>query len=104
MHIFGGPGKRKKRKPADPAWKKFMSAADLEEERIHDRQALSIADIGLPVRIVNTMEAQDIYSVGDLANCTMTRLLAIPNLGEITIKRCVELLDALKIPHKLRET
>ena len=104
MQVFGGPGKRKRRKPEDPSWKKFMSESDLEEERIQNQQAMSIADIGLPVRIVNTMEAHDIYSVGDLANCTMTKLLSIQNLGEITIRRCVELLDELKVPHKLRET
>jgi DNA-directed RNA polymerase alpha subunit len=102
MEIHGGPQKRKRRKPADPEWLNFMSDDEKEEERIKHWQTVSLADIGLPVRVVNTLEDHGIMTVGDLCIKTTEELRDIQNLGEITITKCIKLLNELKLHHRLR--
>ena len=101
MEIHGGPKTRKRRKPADPEWLAFMSDGEKEAERIKHWQTVSLADIGLPVRIVNTLESHGILTVGQLATQSEQNLREIPNLGEITIKKCSRLLDELELPSGL---
>jgi DNA-directed RNA polymerase subunit alpha len=60
-----------------PAWEKA--------QRHDDRLDLSLAEIDLPVRTVNCLEEEGIFTVRDLLNCTPQRLLEIPNLGEKTL-------------------
>lgn len=103
MEIHGGPGKRKRRKPEDPEWLMFLSDSEKEEERRKQWLDASLADTGLPVRIVNTLEDNGILTVGDLCTQPVSRLEAIANLGEVTIKKCRRLLDDLKLPNKLHQ-
>ena len=103
MEFHGGPKKRKRRKPADPEWLAFMSDDEKEEERIRGWQSVSLADVGLPVRVVNTLEECGVLTVGHLANRTEEQLRAIPNLGEITVKKCRKLLNDLQIPARIND-
>ena len=57
-----------------------------KNQKADDRLELSLAEIGLPVRTVNCLEDQGIFTVGQLLNCTPQRLLEIPNLGEKTLE------------------
>jgi DNA-directed RNA polymerase subunit alpha len=60
-----------------PAW------ARLQKE--DDRLSLNLAEIGIDVRTVNCLEAESIFTVGDLLKCTAKRLLEIPNFGVKTL-------------------
>ena len=102
MEIHGGPSKRKKRKPTEPEWLKFMTPADKEAARIERWQSVSLAEVGLPVRIVNTLEDQGVMTVGDLTQRTIEQLQAIPNLGDVTIAKCTQLLGDLQLPNQLK--
>jgi len=102
MEIHGGPKKRRRRKPADPEWLFFMSDDEKEEERIAKWQPVSLAEVGLPVRIINTLEDHGVLTVGQLAQKTAEDLRGIANLGEITISKCTKLLDELRLPNKMR--
>jgi DNA-directed RNA polymerase subunit alpha len=55
-------------------------------QKHEDRLELSLAEIDLPVRTVNCLEEEGIFTVGELLNCTPQRLLEIPNLGEKTLE------------------
>ena len=101
MEIHGGPNSRKRRKPADPEWIKFLSEDEREADRKKQWYESSLADAGLPVRIVNTLEDNGIMTVGELCQQTKDRLNKISNLGEVTIKRCRALLNKLELPNKL---
>lgn len=103
MEIHGGPDKRKRRKPAAPEWLAFMSDDDKEAERIEGWQSVSLADVGLPVRVVNTLEEDGIMTVGGLCHKTADDLRQIQNLGELTIKKCTKLLNELRLPNRLHE-
>ncbi len=103
MEIVGGSFKRKRRKPADPDWVLFMSDDEKEEQRIKSWEKVSLAEVGLSVRIVNTLEDHGIMTVDDLCQKTPGNLRNIPNLGEVTVQNCQKLLDELRLPHKLRD-
>jgi len=102
MELHGGPQKRKRRKPPDPPWARYITPEDRERERVAHWESVAIADSGLPVRIANTLEKHGILTVGELSQQTLGRLRRISNLGEITIQRCSRLLDELKLPNQLR--
>lgn len=101
MEVHGGPSNRKRRKRPDPQWLEFMSDDEKERRRIEQWQSVPIADVGLPVRIANTLENHGIFTMGDLAQRSAAELTLIPNLGEITIRRCGRLLDELNLPNRL---
>lgn len=101
MEIHGGPEKRRRRKPADPEWVKFMSDDEKEAERIKHWQSVPLAEVGLPVRIVNTLVDHGVTTVGDLSKCQVDELRQIQNLGEITIKKCTTLLNELQVPNRM---
>ena len=102
MEIHGGPSKRRRRKPADPDWIEFMSDDEKEAERIERWQTVPLAEVGLSVQIINTLGDHGMMTVGDLAIRTAIELRQIPNLGEITIKKCTKLLDELELPNRMR--
>ena len=54
-------------------------------QKANQRLELSLAEIGLPVRTVNFLEEQEIFTVEHLLNSTPQRLLEIPNFGEKTL-------------------
>lgn len=103
MEIHGGPEKRRRRKSVDSEWLKFMSDDEKEVARIQHLQTTSLADVGLPVRIVNTLENQGVFTVGELTQVTASRLHGIQNLGAITIQRCTRLMNELRLPNRLHE-
>ena len=51
-----------------------------------DRLALSLSEIDLSVRTVNFLEEAGIYTVGDLLNCKVDRILGIKNIALTTLQ------------------
>jgi len=102
MRIYGSPETRKRRKKPDYEWLAFLSDEEKEAERVNKWKEVSLADIGLSVRIANTLEENDIFTVGDLAEKTEEDLKCLANLGAVTIEKCRKLLEDLKIPNKLK--
>ena len=103
MEIHGGPSKRRRRKPADPNPDDIMSRYEEESDRIARWQATSLAEVGLSVRNVTTLEANDVMTLGQLCQLTVIELQNMPNLGKVTITRCREILNGLHLPHRLDE-
>jgi len=60
---------------------------------------LSLADVNLPVRTVNTLEGEGIFTVGQLAEKTKDELLEIKNFGETTLVEVRTRLNQLGVPH-----
>jgi DNA-directed RNA polymerase subunit alpha len=54
-------------------------------QKADQRLELSLAEIDLPVRTVNCLEEEEIFTVQDLLASTPQRLLEIPNFGEKTL-------------------
>jgi hypothetical protein len=50
------------------------------------RLQMSVAELGLPLRVVNFLEARQILLVGDLLQCTAEELLAQPNVARKTLE------------------
>ena len=103
MEIHGGPTKRKRRKAEDPEWLSFMSDDEKEEKRVQEWQSTSLAEVGLPVRIINTLEDHGVLTIGDLCKKSIKDLKSIQNLGQVTINKCVKLVEELKLPNDLRK-
>jgi DNA-directed RNA polymerase alpha subunit len=101
MEVHGGPQNRKRRKKPEPDWVAFMSTEEKEQKRIEHWQTVSLADVGLPVRIANTLEHNGVMTVGDLMTLTLDDMRSIQNLGEITIRKCIKLLNDLELPNNL---
>lgn len=101
MEIYKGPENRKRRKSTEPQWCQYMSDVDKERERIEKLKTVSLADVGLSIRISNILENQGILTVGDLALLTTEELACIPNLGEMTIERCFQLFKEIDFPNEL---
>ena len=95
-----GPEKRRTRKPNDPSWDEFFTEAELEAKKLKQVTDASLADTGLSVRIVNTLEDRGILTVGQLAARSRDELLAIDNFGEQTLNDCCLLIDGLGIPRQ----
>ena len=60
-----------------PSWAKV--------KKTDDRLALSLSEIDLPVRTVNFLEEDGIFTVGDLLDCPAERVLKIKNVGLATL-------------------
>lgn len=101
MEVSGGPKNRKRRKAVDTKWMAFLTDKEAEEHRVQEWHSVSLADVGLPVRIINTLEDNDIFTVGDLCTRTLDELRQIPNLGAVTIQKCQKLLEDLRLPNRL---
>jgi DNA-directed RNA polymerase alpha subunit len=102
MEVHGGPAKRKRRKRPDPEWLEFISDDEKEQLRIAHWKSVPLSEVGLPVRIANTLEAHGILTVGDLAKRSADDLANIPNMGVVTTRRCCRLLDELNLFHRLK--
>lgn len=95
-----GPAQRRHREPTDPNWQQFFrDEQDHSGLSLEQKRELSLADIGLSVRTVNTLESRNIFLVGELATLSREHLLAIQNFGEKTLAECQQRLDALEVPH-----
>lgn len=46
----------------------------------------SVCSLGVKVRIQNALQADRVNTIGDLLECADKDLLAIPNLGEMSLK------------------
>jgi DNA-directed RNA polymerase alpha subunit len=79
--------------------------SELEDEldRRERWQASSLAEVGLPVRTINTLEENDVLTVGQLCELTVAELREMPNLGAVTIDKCTEILTELQLPNRLNE-
>jgi DNA-directed RNA polymerase alpha subunit len=60
-----------------------------------DRLAMSLAETGLSLRTVNTLERINICTVADLLGRTPEQLLATANFGVASLKECFEMLARL---------
>lgn len=67
-----------------------------------EKLSLSLAEVHLPVRIINFLEARAIYSIEQLLNCPREQLLAIPNLGDKGLEQIFDALAAIGIKPKQR--
>ena len=70
-----------------------MSDADIYNRNLQAILSMSTAEIGLPVRTTNCLEAKDIYTVSDLLNATPEKLLSISNFGEKTLEEVFKALE-----------
>ena len=70
-----------------PSWAKV--------KKTDDRLALSLPEIDLPVRTVNFLEAEGIFTVGDLLDCTAERILRINNIGLTTLESIYDVLSKI---------
>ncbi len=57
----------------------------------------SLAEVGLSVRAVNTLENSGVLTVGELAAKTRDQLFAIDNFGDQTLSECRALLARLQV-------
>jgi DNA-directed RNA polymerase subunit alpha len=62
---------------------------------LHERLAMSLAELGLSVRTTNCLEDRGIFTVGDLLDCTRADLLAISNFGEKTLEEVYKTLEGV---------
>lgn len=72
-----------------------LSVADTETQLMHDRLAMSTAEIGLSVRTTNCLEERGIFTVRDLLHCTREDLLSISNFGEKTLEEVYKALESV---------
>jgi DNA-directed RNA polymerase alpha subunit len=63
-----------------------IPAAWANVTKTDDRLALSLSEIDLSVRTVNVLEEDGIFTVGDLLDCPVDRILGIKNIGLTTLK------------------
>ena len=99
MKEFGGPLTRRRRKPPDPEFAKFMSDDERLDAELEATKAIALADAGFPLRNVNSFEKKGIFTLGDLAEQDRDTLMAIDNVGEKTLDECAKRLDHRGVPH-----
>ena len=63
-----------------------IPAAWAKAEKTDDRLDLSLSEIDLSVRTVNFLEEAGIYTVGDLLDCKVDRILGIKNIALTTLQ------------------
>ncbi len=93
------PDRRRRRTKGeiDPAVAATWSPKDRQREEMHRNLELALAEAGLPVRVVNTMEANGVFQVKDLLEEDGEDLINTPNLGEKTLKEIIECVKALNL-------
>jgi len=94
-----GPQNRRRRRPPDPDFNKFMSDEERRAEELESIKETSLADVGLPVRTVNALEERGCFNVGQLASMERVDLVTIANVGDRTILDCKQRLDKMGVPH-----
>ncbi len=78
------PDRRRRPKPVPPEEKTRAQLLDTH-----------LSEVGLTVRVVNALESEAIYTVGDLAQVQRTSLEAMGSFGESTIGEIHDLLSRL---------
>ena len=93
MHLHVGPKKRKRRKAVDIDWMQFWSPSELRTQELEKNKKISLSNTALALRVVNTLEAEGILTLGDLAESSLAKLSSIPNLGYLTFKKCAVIIN-----------
>ena len=75
----------------------------VEQEERNRKLSLSTAEIGLQLRTTNCLEEQGIYTVRDLVNSDVNRLLAISNFGGKTLEEVFLALEKIGFYRKSRQ-
>lgn len=81
------PENRRRRRPRGAAGP-VMTGWTAEDKRAHREKELlatPIAELGLPVRVVNTLEDNNILLFGQLLAKTYEQLMKMANFGETTL-------------------
>lgn len=94
-----GPQQRRQRRSEDPAWSKFFDEAQIAAAKQQEVLEMSLADCGLPVRIVNNLEAHKILQVQQLLRLSRETLIAMGNFGENNLQECAAMADRLALAH-----
>lgn len=91
--------RRRTKDKVDPAILATWSEKDRQREAMHHALELNLAEdeVGLPPRVVNTLEQHGVIQVKDLLEEEGDDLIAMANLGEKTIKEIIECVKALKL-------
>lgn len=84
------PQNRRRRRKADPA--SHLSGRQLEEYLYRKKLETPLAE-ALPLRVVNVLETEGVFLVGELLARKREYLMTVRNFGEKTIK---EVIAALK--------
>ena len=83
------PSNRRRRRPrgtTDPNIVATWSPRQKAIEDMHSNLELPLAEAGLPVRIVNTMENNGVFLVKDLLEESTETLVSMANIGAKTIR------------------
>lgn len=80
------PQNRRRRRRHGDARLDMLSPEDREAELLRRKADLSLAEAGLVVRTVNTLEERNITTVADALEQEADDLLEIPNFGQKTLK------------------
>ena len=94
-----GPKPRRQRKTDDPEWQRFFNEDQKEAAQRQAVLEMPLADAGLAIRTINTLEGKDILTVKALASKTREFLLAIDNFGEQTLAEVTKVVDDLGVSH-----
>ena len=81
------PDRRRRPKPVPPEQKSRQQLLDTH-----------LSEAGLTVRVVNALEAEEIFTVGDLSKVECEALKGMGSFGEITIGEIHDLLTRLGLP------
>ena len=107
MKRHNPPKGRRRRQGRNGSWDQFFSEEEQNLLTEEDRQEAikkklgerSLADAGLSVRTVNTLEEEGIFLVNQLAQKTREELLGISNFGATALEECCRLMQELKLSH-----
>jgi DNA-directed RNA polymerase alpha subunit len=97
MELYGGPGRRQRRKPQDPYWVQYIPPEERQKLAEEKKLNKSLADCGFPSRIINVFEKAGIFTVKELITKSEEELKLLSSIGEVTLAQCVKLLDKLQI-------
>lgn len=95
------PHNRRRRKRPDEAYLAGMSEAERAAEMLRRKGELSLAEAGLVVRTVNTLESRHLSTLNDVMEQEADELLAIANFGTKTLQElyAVVIAQGLKPPN-----
>lgn len=88
------PNRRYRKRPSGPDRSAWTPAQKAEAEKA-DRLATPVAEMALPVRVVNTLENYGVITASDLLAQTYASLMAMQNLGETTLAEIKTAVKAL---------
>ena len=69
--------------------------AALGDADVAAKLGLSVAEVGLPLRVVNYLQQRNVLTINDLLHCTPAELLRIPNFAAKTLEQVYRCLARL---------